>query len=103
MAKDSCSEAYKHQPIKPMPIWANKKAIKIKYNSSPVTVIARDASEFRAMVQNLTGKDSGTSGICTTRKQGNVEDFSHGTTTAHPQSDIALHDKMPLSNVLWRQ
>lgn len=55
------------------------------------------------MVQNLTGKDSGTSGICTTRKQGNVEDFSHGTTTAHPQSDIALHDKMPLSNVLWHQ
>nr|GME15275.1 sigma factor binding protein 1, chloroplastic [Ipomoea batatas]GME20571.1 sigma factor binding protein 1, chloroplastic [Ipomoea batatas] len=32
--------------------------IKVKYISSPVIVNARSASEFRAIVQQLTGKDN---------------------------------------------
>ncbi|CAJ1961118.1 unnamed protein product [Sphenostylis stenocarpa] len=35
-----------------------KKTVKITYISSPVMVRACDASEFRSVVQQLTGKDS---------------------------------------------
>ncbi|TKY61361.1 Modulating plastid sigma factor [Spatholobus suberectus] len=35
-----------------------KKTVKITYISSPVLVRACDASEFRSVVQQLTGKDS---------------------------------------------
>ncbi|QCD77617.1 hypothetical protein DEO72_LG1g1243 [Vigna unguiculata] len=35
-----------------------KKTVKITYISSPVLVRACDASEFRSLVQQLTGKDS---------------------------------------------
>lgn len=35
-----------------------KKTVKVTYISSPVFVSARDASEFRSLVQQLTGKDS---------------------------------------------
>ena len=37
---------------------AKKKPIKIKYISSPMMVHAKNASEFRAIVQQLTGKNS---------------------------------------------
>lgn len=37
---------------------SDQKAIKVKYISSPVTVRARDASEFRSIVQQLTGHNS---------------------------------------------
>ena len=37
---------------------AQKKPIKIKYISSPMMVQAKNASEFRAIVQQLTGKNS---------------------------------------------
>ncbi|PON46081.1 VQ motif containing protein [Parasponia andersonii] len=37
---------------------AKKKPIKIKYISSPMMVQAKNASEFRAIVQQLTGKNS---------------------------------------------
>nr|GMC59028.1 hypothetical protein A4A49_55437 [Ipomoea batatas]GMC61627.1 hypothetical protein A4A49_55437 [Ipomoea batatas] len=35
---------------------SGKEAVKVKYISDPVTVNAKDASEFRAIVQELTGK-----------------------------------------------
>lgn len=36
---------------------SSKEPIKVKYISSPVLVNAKNASEFRAIVQELTGKD----------------------------------------------
>ncbi|KAK7337928.1 hypothetical protein VNO77_18520 [Canavalia gladiata] len=80
--------------MKPIPIRANKKVIKIKYISNPVTIQVQDASEFRAVVQNLTGKHSGANGACTNDKEGKVEVPRHecDPTIPHPHSDIALHD-----------
>ncbi|RDX68145.1 hypothetical protein CR513_52893, partial [Mucuna pruriens] len=81
MANNSSSEAYKQAPIRPSPIRANKKPIKIKYISSPVFVKAKDISEFRAMVQNLTGKDSGaTTHTYRNRIEGKIQVPSHHTT-----------------------
>ncbi|GAB4836036.1 hypothetical protein Ancab_000953 [Ancistrocladus abbreviatus] len=37
----------------------NKEPLRVKYISSPIMVSARSESEFRAVVQELTGKDSG--------------------------------------------
>lgn len=36
---------------------SSKEPIKVKYISSPVLVNAKNASEFRSIVQELTGKD----------------------------------------------
>ncbi|KAL3728021.1 hypothetical protein ACJRO7_032724 [Eucalyptus globulus] len=44
-------------------IMARKKPLKIRYISSPVMVKASNASEFRAIVQELTGKDSNAGGF----------------------------------------
>lgn len=40
------------------PCQASKEPLKVKYISSPVMVNAKSAAEFKAIVQELTGKDS---------------------------------------------
>lgn len=50
---------YQNQPIKRQkPTKVEKKPMKIKYISSPIMVKAGNASEFRAIVQQLTGKNA---------------------------------------------
>ncbi|XP_057475901.1 sigma factor binding protein 1, chloroplastic-like [Actinidia eriantha] len=50
---------YEHQLIKSKkPIKVKKKPIKVTYISSPVMVQANNASEFRAIVEELTGQNS---------------------------------------------
>ncbi|KAI5659976.1 hypothetical protein M9H77_28769 [Catharanthus roseus] len=42
----------------PSEITTSKEPMKVKYISSPVMVNAKDAREFKSIVQQLTGKDS---------------------------------------------
>ncbi|EEF40356.1 conserved hypothetical protein [Ricinus communis] len=59
MGKLSNKQCFQHQQPKFLnPSKNRKKPIKITYISSPTMVRAANASEFRAIVQELTGKDS---------------------------------------------
>ncbi|KAK6911361.1 VQ protein [Dillenia turbinata] len=53
--------------INKQPIKGNRKPMKVTYISSPMMVKACNPSEFRALVQELTGKDSD---ICCQEKIG---------------------------------
>ncbi|KAM7526731.1 hypothetical protein LguiA_016633 [Lonicera macranthoides] len=59
---------------------SDQKAIKVKYISSPVTVRARDASEFRSIVQQLTGHNS--------QNNINHDDVNYIQTT----TEVAVHN-----------
>ncbi|KAF3452324.1 hypothetical protein FNV43_RR02757 [Rhamnella rubrinervis] len=67
---------------------AKKKPIKIKYISSPMMVHANSASEFRAIVQELTGQNSNIieSSISSTI---NSHNHRHHTTTPREYSRIS--------------
>jgi hypothetical protein len=58
-----------HHPERQNPIKVERKPMKIKYISSPIMVNTRNVSEFRAVVQLLTGKSS------------NSISLDHGTTS----------------------
>ncbi|KAK4775867.1 hypothetical protein SAY87_023828 [Trapa incisa] len=54
------ANSYNIHQIKPAKSLMKKKPPKVTYISSPVMVTAATASEFQSIVQELTGKDSGT-------------------------------------------
>ncbi|KAK6915382.1 VQ protein [Dillenia turbinata] len=69
--------------INKQPIKGRKKPMKVTYISSPMMVRACNPSEFRALVQELTGKDSY---ICC------QEEIGATTTTAEEGKDFDCFD-----------
>lgn len=58
MVKNSEQHLQHHQPMRQKSAKNKKKPLKITYISTPTMFRAANASEFRAIVQELTGKDS---------------------------------------------
>lgn len=92
--------------------------MKVKYISSPVMVNAKNATEFKAIVQELTGKDSGdehhhsSPGAAGSRANisvSNQESYNYGVTNAKHsygaeqfQGSITTESHQHEENAFWK-
>ncbi|KAF8017792.1 hypothetical protein BT93_H2863 [Corymbia citriodora subsp. variegata] len=87
---------------------ARKKPLKIRYISSPVMVKASNPSEFRAIVQELTGKDSDAGGFSEYSKDASLSSVQSNLQTQKKGEPNYVSYSVPFNGLLdeglfWRE